>query len=95
MEKSQLTFEQHQDYIGNFECKDYLKFVKLMKVDEQDLLGRIFEGNESLAFIHTNISELYYEVMLREYVQILVTRKYGFAWLLETQELEVSPNLHF
>ena len=95
MEKSQLTFEQHQDYIGNFECKDYLKFVKLMKVDEQDLLGRIFEGNESLAFIHTNISELYYEVMLREYVQILVTRKYGFAWLLETQDLEVTANLHF
>lgn len=43
-----------------------------MKQDEEDLLGRIFEGNESLAFIHNDISELYYEVMLRSYAHVLI-----------------------
>lgn len=90
LEKSLQTFEQHQDYIGNFECEDYVKFAKLMKQDEQDLIGRIFEGNESLAFINTNISDLYYEVMLRNYAQTLVIQKYGFAWLLENEKLEVK-----
>lgn len=51
IERSSLTFEQNLDYMKNFDSKTYLKFASLMKRDEQDLLGRLFEGNESLAFI--------------------------------------------
>lgn len=89
LEKSTHTFEQNLDYMKNFDAKTYLKFAKLMKQDEQELLGRIFEGNESLAFIQENLSELYYSIILEAYIQPLIDQKYGFSWLVDNSEIEV------
>ena len=60
-----------------------------MKRDERDLLGRIFEGNDSLAFIQDNLHELYYEKILKSYVKPLIEQKYGFSWLLDNREIQV------
>lgn len=95
IEKSTLTFDQNLDYMKNFDAKTYLKFASLMKRDEQDLLGRIFEGNESLAFIQENLNELYFEKILKSYVKPLITQKYGFIWLIDNREIEVILLLLF
>lgn len=72
-----------------FDCKSYLRFAKNLRNLENEFFGRMFEGNESMQFILDNLKRVFYEEVLLQYAQELITTDFGYVWLVEKKDYQV------
>jgi len=89
LNETKYFFKKNISSKKGFDCKSYLKFAKNLRNLENDFFGRMFEGNESMQFILDNLKRVFYEEVLLQYANELITTDFGYVWLVENKDFEV------
>ena len=87
--ESRLFFKKNLEGKKLLDCRSYLEFSKKLKATEEQFFARVFEGNDSMQYIHDNLRRVFYDSVLKSYVQELITNDFGFVYLLKELDYEV------
>lgn len=88
IEHSKVFFKGKLSSKMNYDCKNYLHFAKNLRKMDKELFNRVFEDNESMAFIHKNLDDVFYHRVLRKYVHQLMNGEFGLVFLIKVGDYE-------